>query len=93
MNLQHFIFKSPNGYTQVFISKHHRGIILEQVNDVDPNIPFKSIRPAQLVYTLKEFSLLDKFRCRVFRILKQSNETIAFDIAKPNEDSLIDHAW
>lgn len=93
MNLQYFVYKSPNGYTQVLLSKHHGGITLEHIDDVDPNTPFKSIRPAQLVYALKEFSILDKFRCSVYRLLKQLPETVVFDITKPNEDSLIDHAW
>lgn len=92
MKVQYFILKTPNGYSAVQLSWHRLGVNFEHFDGIDPDITLKSIKPIQLVYAIKEFNLLDTFRRRVYRFLKQLNTIVGFDITEPQK-GLVDHAW
>lgn len=52
-----------------------------------------SVTPDQIVYLIKEFSLLNTFRMRVYRFLAHFDAPVQFTVIAPKNGNLIDHAW
>lgn len=93
-----FIVKIPTGYHKFSISRHHKSTVIERIDSIDAgtkskNTIVRSIKPNQLVYVAKEFNLLNKFRCKVYRFLKYLNRKVVFYVVEPNNGGLIDYAW
>lgn len=59
----------------------------------DKTIIEQSISPNQLVYVIKEFNLLNRFRRRVYKFLFALNQPVVFNVVEPKNGNLIDHAW
>ncbi|XP_031636012.1 uncharacterized protein F58A4.6 [Contarinia nasturtii] len=88
-----FIVKLPDSYYTFSIVKQNKCTIIEAVDEIDGAGVTKAITPNQLVYAVKEFNLLNRFRRRVFYLLKELNSTVLFCIVEPINGGLIDYAW
>lgn len=88
-----FNVKLPDTYYKFSVAKQHKCTIIEPIECVDAGIT-KNITPNQLVYVVKEFNLLNKFRRRIFYLFKQLNSTtVLFCVVEPINGGLIDYAW
>lgn len=87
-----FNVKLPHKYYKFSITKQHKCTIIEPIPIDDTGIA-KSITPNQLVYVVKEFNLLNRFRRRVFCFLQKLNSTVLFYVVEPINGGLIDYAW
>lgn len=88
-----FNVKLPDRYYKFSVAKKHKCTIIEPIECVDAGITRK-ISPNQLVYVVKEFNLLNRFRRRIFHLLKQLNSTkVLFSVIEPINGGLIDYAW
>lgn len=88
-----FIVKLPDKYYKFSITASQKGTIIEPIIECPEAGISRNITPNQLVYVVKEFNLLDKFRRYVFHILRHSDITVCFFVAEPSQGGLIDHAW
>lgn len=90
-----FIVKLPNGNHKFSITRHHKNTFVERMDADTKNtkIITKSIYPNQLMYAVKEFNLLHRFRRQVYRFLKNLGQTVHFHVVEPKNGGLIDHAW
>ncbi|XP_055326541.1 uncharacterized protein F58A4.6 [Sitodiplosis mosellana] len=90
-----FNVKLPDQCYKFSISKHHNKCTnIEPIEIKDVTGITKSITPNQLVYVMKEFNLLNRFRRRIFNLLKElSSTTVLFYVIEPINGGLIDYAW
>lgn len=88
-----FIVKLPDSYYKFTLTKRHKCTIIEPIESAEENVQTKNIVPNQLVYAVKEFNILDRFRRLIFCLLSQLNTTVLFHIVEPTNGGLIDHAW
>lgn len=91
-----FGVKLPTCYVDCIVNKSFLHLIERSSHDagkITSNILQKAISPNQLVYVLKEFTILNRFRRRVYRFLKALQLNIIFHIAEPSNGGLVDHAW
>lgn len=87
-----FNVKLLEKYYKISIAKKHKCKFVGTVLNTDAVVT-KHITPNQLVYALKEFNLLDRFRQRIIHLLKQLNSTVLFYVIEPANGGLIDFAW
>lgn len=88
-----FNVKLPDKYYKFSLAKQHKCTIIEPIESIDAGIT-KNITPNQLVYVVKEFNLLNRFRRRIFYLFKQLNSTtVLFHVVEPINGGLIDYAW
>lgn len=87
-----FNVKLPDKCYKFSIEKQNKCTIIESIAISDAGIT-KTITPNQLVYAVKEFNLLNRFRRRIFCLLKQLNTTVLFYVVEPINGGLIDYAW
>lgn len=86
----------PTYYVDCIINKTSSQLIKRSSIDackVNNNIVQKVISPNQLVYVIKEFAILNRFRQRVYRFMRALQLNILFHIVEPSNGGLIDHAW
>lgn len=87
-----FNVKLPDNYYKFSITKSHNCTIIEPLECPKAGIT-RHISPNQLVYAVKEFNLLTRFRRRVFQFLKHLNTTVLFIVVEPSNGGLIDYDW
>lgn len=86
-----FNVELPDKSYKCSLSKSHKCII-EPIECSTAGIE-RNITPNQLVYTIKEFNLLKRFRRYVFSILKHTSAGVCFFVVEPPNGRLIDYAW
>lgn len=87
-----FNVKLPDNYYKFSLTKSHKCTIVEPIECPQAGIT-RNITPNQLVYAVKEFNLLKRFRLKVFHILEHLNSTVCFFVVEPKNGGLIDYAW
>lgn len=92
MKTVEFIVKLPDKYYKFSLTKSYKCTIIEPTECPHAGIT-RNITPNQLVYAVKEFNLLKRFRLQVFCILKHLNATVCFSVVEPANGGLIDYAW
>lgn len=92
MNTISFNVNLPDKYYKFTLTNRHKCTIIEPIESADSCIT-KNITPNQLVYAVKEFNSLSRFRRRIFRLLSQLNSTVLFYVVEPKNGDLIDYAW
>lgn len=102
MKSVYFDVKLPDDWYKITVFKRRKRVIIEKLHPIDSNsgtkdinktAPCTIITPDQLVYAIKEFNLLDRFRYYVYHLLKQSKQNVFFEVVEPVNGRLIDHAW
>lgn len=91
-----FGVKLPNHYVDCIVNKTSFHLTERSSHDtgkINNNIVQKAISPNQLVFVIKEFTILNRFRRRVYRFLRACQLDIVFHIVEPLNGNLIDHAW
>lgn len=91
-----FGVKLPAYYVDCILNKTSSHFIERSSIDaveINNNILQKAISPNQLIYVIKEFHLLNRFRQRVYRFLRSLQLDIVFHIVEPSNGCLVDHAW
>lgn len=87
-----FNVKLPDKYYKFSLTKAHKCTIIEPIECSVAGIT-RTITPNQLVYAVKEFDLLKRFRRYVFCTLTELNTTVCFYVVEPSNGGLIDYAW
>lgn len=97
-----FWVKLPDSWYEFSFSKQSKCVVIAKYDYIDAiaagthesheNI-HKIIAPDQLVYAVKEFRLLDRFRCNIYRLLKRMQSSVFFEVVEPINGRLIDYAW
>lgn len=87
-----FNVRLPDKYYKFSITKRQKCTIIEPIEDVETGVT-KRICPNQLVYAVKEFNLLNRFRRRIYGLLKRFDSTVLFIVTEPLNGGLIDYAW
>lgn len=88
-----FDVKLPDKYYKFSLTTSQKcTLIVEPIECSEAGIA-RNITPNQLVYTVKEFNLLRRFRRHVFHILSHLNTTVCFFVVEPPNGGLIDYAW
>lgn len=93
-----FSVECPDDSFECIVNKNTKCSIVKSLN---PNAAgtdgrtfiYKTINPSQLVYVMKEFKLLDRFRKQVYRFLKAFNQNVVFRVVEPKNGGLIDYQW
>lgn len=95
MDTVSFDVQLPDKYYEFSITKYHnKCTIIEPIESADETGITKTITPNQLVYVVKEFNLLNRFRRRIFNLLKRlGSATVLFHVIEPINGGLIDYAW
>lgn len=87
-----FEVKLPDKFYKFSLTTSHKCTIIEPIECSNAGI-LRNITPNQLVYAVKEFNLLKRFRRYVCYILSQLDATVCFFVVEPLQGGLIDHAW
>lgn len=87
-----FNVRLPDKYYKFSIAKQQKCTIIEPIENIGTGIT-KQICPNQLVYAVKEFNLLNRFRRRIYSLLKRLDSTVLFIVTEPSDGGLIDYAW
>lgn len=88
-----FNAKLPDKCYKFSIVKRNKCTIIEAVDEINDAGVTKTITPNQLVYAVKEFNLLNRFRRRIFYLLNELKISVLFCIVEPTNGGLIDYAW
>lgn len=87
-----FNVKLPDKYYKFSLTTTQKCTVIEPIECSEAGIT-RTITPNQLVYAVKEFNLLKRFRWYVVRILSRLNDTVCFFVVEPSNGGLIDYAW
>lgn len=87
-----FNVKLPDNCYKFSITKSHKCTIIDPLECPEAGLT-KQITPNQLVYAIKEFNLLTRFRRRVFHLLRHLDATVLFIVVEPQNGGLIDYEW
>lgn len=94
MKFVSFNVKLPDKYYKFTLNKSRKCTNIEPIEcSIAVAGIARNITPNQLVYAVKEFNLLKRFRRHVFHILKHLNTEVCFFVIEPPNGGLIDYAW
>lgn len=85
-----------NHYVDCFVNKTSTHLIERSSHDageINNNMLQMDISPNQLVYVIKELTILNRFRRKVYRFLRALQLNVIFHIVEPSNGGLVDHEW
>lgn len=88
-----FGVKLPHCYYECVINKRTKCSLLDATEPKNEEIIHKTINPNQLVYVIKEFTLMHRFRGKVYRFLRSLNQKVVFHVIEPKNGGLVDKEW